>query len=120
MNRKLTPKFIYLILLFLVSFPVLLLAQDLNLLHDRTFDLSSGMNLEVIGASGDINVSGWEEEKVHVKIFGNDNAEEKIEFKFEETSSGLVVTAEKEGDSWSSWSNIRLKSWKSCRELPTI
>lgn len=66
---------------------------------DEVFDVSSGQKLTVsIKMGGDIDVSGWEKEQVFVKVkIKGDDAEE-IEVDFDQSFSGIDISAEYSGD----------------------
>lgn len=84
-------------------------AQSLNLIHDKTFDVTPGQLLEVQTDVGDIKLRTWDRDEVHIRVYGDRDAEEEVDFYFEKTSKGVLVDAEKES-SWSSWfGGIRLK-----------
>jgi len=84
-------------------------AQSLNLIHDKTFDVAPGQLLEVQTDVGDIKLRTWDRDEVHIKVYGDRDAEEDVDFYFEKTSDGVLVDAEKESG-WSSWfGGIRLK-----------
>lgn len=96
-------------LLFLFIFAVSANAQSLNLLHEKTFDVEPGQLLEVETDAGDIKLRTWDQNQVHIKVYGDKDAEEKMAFYFEKTSNGVLIDAEKESG-FSGWfGGIRVK-----------
>jgi len=75
----------------------------LKVLHEKTFSVSKGELLELSASVGNIKVTTWDKDELYVKIIGNDRAEDKIKFSFEETSSGVEIRAEKRGNDWFNW-----------------
>ncbi len=87
-----------------------LVAGELKVLHEKTFDVNPGELLELYTSTGDVKITTWGENKVYVKVLGNSKAEKRFEFSFERTSRGVKIVAEKEGGSWFSWfSSVELK-----------
>ena len=102
------------ILIFTVLFSFLLIsntfAEDIKLITEKTFSVSAGELLELKTDVGDVTISTWTQDKISIKIFGNKNAEKKIEFTFDETDFGLRVIGEKYGSGILNWFNkISLK-----------
>ena len=54
--------------------------DDLELIKERSFNISEGKNLIVDVPGGDITVTYWNKETVEVKIFGNEKAYDKMDF----------------------------------------
>lgn len=83
--------------LFTVSILTLLfmgkltLADDARLLFERSISTESGKELITSLVAGGIEISTWDKNEVNVKVFGNDEAEEKIIFSAEQTSTGVKV-----------------------------
>ena len=67
--------------------------EKLKVLHDKTFTISPGNDFKLDAASGDIIISSWDKNEVHVKILGNNKAKEKVEFSFHESSDMVEVEA---------------------------
>ena len=84
--------------------------DNLKTLHEKSFTISSGKNLKLEAASGDVMILTWDKNEVYVKVLGNDKAEEKIDFKFSGNSDEVEILAKKEGSvfNWFS-SGIKLK-----------
>jgi len=67
------------------------LADDARLLFEKTISTESGKELITSLVAGGIEISTWDKNEVNVKVFGNDEAEEKIIFSAEQTSTGVKV-----------------------------
>lgn len=67
--------------------------EKLKVIHDKTFTISPGNDFKLDASSGDIVISSWNKNEVHVKILGNDKAKEKVEFNFNESSDMIEVEA---------------------------
>lgn len=108
MARKVISPFAIILLLVLTSFQTTS-AQSLNLIHDKTFDVEPGQLLELETDVGDVKIRTWDRNEVHIKVYGDRDAEEDVDFYFEKTSQGVLIDAEKESG-WSGWfGGIRLK-----------
>ncbi|MFH2030486.1 MAG: DUF4097 family beta strand repeat-containing protein [Bacteroidota bacterium] len=87
-----------------------LFAEDLRLIKEETFSVSSGQELLVDAGLGDVEINSWDKNEVNVKILGNRKAEDKLKFFVEQTLSGVSVKVEKEGKLFSNWfSNLKLR-----------
>ncbi len=71
--------------------------KNLDQLYDKSFTVNSGENLKLKADMGDVIVGTWDKDEVSVKVYGNDNAKNKLEYNFEKTSDGVEVTVKKEG-----------------------
>mgnify|MGYP001325836786 FL=1 len=69
----------------------LTLADDARLLFEKTISTESGKELITSLVAGGIEISTWDKNEVNVKVYGNDEAEEKIIFTAEQTSTGVKV-----------------------------
>lgn len=85
-------------------------SKDLSVIHEKTFQISSGKTLRVDTRPGDVMVTPWEKNEVYIKVLGNDNASEKMEFDFNGNSDEVVVTGkyEKKFLNWGS-SGIKVR-----------
>lgn len=72
-------------------------------IHEKTFSVSPGQQIELASDLGDVRIRTWNEDEVYVKITGNRKAAEKIDFDFEQTSDGIYIKADHEGNGWFSW-----------------
>jgi len=110
-------RFLALLLVALVSYLFLGAANlsvttyldDLEVLHEKTFPINPGKQLRVKTPTGDVEVTYWDESKVHIKILGDDDAEERISFKFNNDENLVEIIAEKDGSLFSWFSGIDLK-----------
>lgn len=76
--------------------------DDLQLIKEKSFNISPGKDLQVELSSGDVKVTYWNNSEVNVKIFGNENAMEKMIFSMEGSNEFVKVTGKKKS-SVSSW-----------------
>lgn len=106
MNSKSFRKKIFLIgLLALLGllFQTGLFAQDdsnhknLKLIHEKSFNVNPSESLKLRTDVGDVKVTSWDKNEVHVKVYGNKKAEEDLHYSFEKVSDGVEITAKKEG-----------------------
>jgi DUF4097 and DUF4098 domain-containing protein YvlB len=67
--------------------------EKLKVIHDKTFPISPGNDFKLDASSGDVMISSWDKNEVHVKILGNDKAKEKVEFNFNESEQMIEVEA---------------------------
>jgi len=106
MKKKIT----FLPLLFPVLFTLIFIQtafpQDLSLLHEKTFATNPGKLLKIEAQTGSVKVETWDKNEVHVKVFGNNKAKEKLEFKFEEEDWGVYISSKRKDGFWSfNWGN---------------
>ena len=67
--------------------------EKLKVIHDKTFSISPGNDFKLDASSGDVIISSWNKNEVHVKILGNDKAKEKVNFSFNNTEDIVEVEA---------------------------
>lgn len=67
------------------------IADDARLLFEKNIPTESGKELVTSLVAGSIQVSSWSSNEVNVKVYGNDEAEEKIIFTAEQTPTGVKV-----------------------------
>ncbi len=84
--------------------------QSLDVIHEKSFNTSTGKKLVVKAQSGDVDISTWDKPEVYVKILGNERANEKIKFSFDSSDEGVSIIAEKK-DKWNffSFGGIKLR-----------
>jgi hypothetical protein len=83
--------------------------QNLQVLQEKTFQINQGKTLKLDASSGNIEISTWDKNEVHVKISGNNRAKEKTEFTFNNDENSVEVTA-KSKSSFFGWnSGIKLR-----------
>lgn len=78
-------------LLILTVMAQITTADDARLLFEKTIPTEAGKELYTSLVAGSIQVSSWANNEVNVKVYGNDEAEEKIIFTAEQTSTGVKV-----------------------------
>lgn len=66
-------------------------ADDARLLFEKNITTQPGKELTTKLIAGGVMVSTWANNEVSVKVYGNDEAEEKVIFSAEETSDGVKV-----------------------------
>ena len=86
-----------------------LYVDDLKVLHEKTFPIKPGKQLKVKTTTGDVEVTYWDESKVYIKILGDDDAEERINFEFKNDDNLVEIIAHKDGSLFSWFSGIDLK-----------
>jgi DUF4097 and DUF4098 domain-containing protein YvlB len=62
-----------------------------EVLHEKTFKTTPGKNFKLKAYSGDVTITTSDEPEVYVKILGNERAEKKIKFDFDESDNGVTV-----------------------------
>jgi DUF4097 and DUF4098 domain-containing protein YvlB len=83
--------------------------DDIQLIREKSFNISPGKNLYVDINSGDVKITYWDKSEVNVKIFGNENAVEKINFTLE-GDDDIVKVIGKNKSSVSTWfSNVNVE-----------
>jgi Toastrack DUF4097 len=68
--------------------------EGLNVLHEKTFNISPGKLLKLDASSGDVIVNTWDKPQVYVKILGNSRAERKVDFSFSATDEYVEIIAD--------------------------
>jgi DUF4097 and DUF4098 domain-containing protein YvlB len=79
-----------LLLIMMISTKTLI-SDDARLLFESTLDTEPGKELTTSLIAGSVTISSWQNNQVNVKVYGNDEAEEKIVFKAESNESGVKV-----------------------------
>lgn len=79
---------------------------DLQLIKEQSFNISPGKNLLVELNSGDVKVTYWNKSEVSIKIWGDDDAQEKMIFSVEGNGEEIKVTGKKKSSSFSWFSSI--------------
>jgi hypothetical protein len=78
-------------ILFAAVFTKTSIADDARLLFESTLDTEPNKELITSLIAGGVTISTWQNNQVNVKVYGNDEAEEKIVFKAESNESGVKV-----------------------------
>ncbi|MCX8105068.1 MAG: DUF4097 domain-containing protein [Ignavibacterium album] len=82
--------------------------KELELLHHKNYKIEQGKILNVHAEGGDVEITPWHRNEVEIKIYGNDNAREKYEFRFDADDQFVTVRGERI-KKWNFFSNIRIK-----------
>ncbi len=83
--------------------------DDLQLIQEKTFTISPEKKLLVDLSSGDVTVTYWDKSEVHIKIFGNEKAFDKMNFTLNGDEESVEVFGEKKSSTSSWFSNINVK-----------
>jgi DUF4097 and DUF4098 domain-containing protein YvlB len=83
--------------------------DDLQLIKEKSFNISPGKNLLVDISSGDVKVTYWDKDEVYIKVFGNENAMEKMNFTMEAKDEMVKVTGKKKSSISSWFSNVSVE-----------
>lgn len=83
--------------------------DDLNLITERRFPISPGNDLRIKVSGGDVSITSWDRDEVYIKVFGNDKAEEKLDFIFDNNDSYVELETESKGSFFNWFSNISLR-----------
>ena len=83
--------------------------DDLQLIKEKSFNISPGKNLLVDLSSGDVKVTYWDKDEVYIKIFANENAMEKMNFNMEGNEEMIKITGKKKSSISSWFSNMNVE-----------
>ena len=83
--------------------------DDLELIQEKTFNISPGKKIIVELSSGDVKVTYWDKSEAHIKIYGNENAINKMDFSLEGNDETIKVIGEKKSSVSSWFSNINVE-----------
>ena len=83
--------------------------DDLQLIKEKSFNISPGKNLLVEISSGDVKVTYWDKEEVFVKILGDEDAMEKMNFTMEGNEDYVKVIGKRKSSSSSWFSSMDVK-----------
>jgi len=78
-------------------------AGDLRVIREKTFSVKQGETLGVDVSGADVKIESRDVNEVYVKILGNRRAEDKMNFRIDQTSSGVEVEIKRKGSSWFNW-----------------
>lgn len=100
--------------LLIANIPVLsaipnLRFDDLKLIKEKTFPTTEGKTVHVKVSGGDVLLTSWDKNEVYVKILGNENAEEKLEFDLNSTVDGVEIISRKKNSAMNWFHNIQVK-----------
>jgi len=82
---------------------------DLNLITERRFSISPGNDLRIKVSGGDVAITSWNRDEVYIKVLGNDNAEEKLDFIFNNSDSYVELETKSKRSFFNWFSNISLR-----------
>ncbi len=71
--------------------------DGLKVLKEKTFQIASGKKLNLDASMGDVDIKSWDKQEVYVKILGNQKAEDKVDFSFDNNDNEVNITAKKKG-----------------------
>jgi len=80
--------------------------DDLKLIKEQSFKILPDKNINVDLSSGDVLVTYWDKEEVYVKILGNENAIEEMDFNLEGNEDMVKVIGKKKSSISSWFSNV--------------
>jgi len=86
-----------------------ILNDDLNLITEENFPISPGNDLRIKVSGGDVMITSWDRSEVYIKVLGNDNAKEKLDFIFDNSDSYVSFETESKGSVFNWFSDISLK-----------
>jgi DUF4097 and DUF4098 domain-containing protein YvlB len=78
----------------LYCFPAQSILAD-GIIKEQTLATTQEKTLNVKAHCGDVNIITWDKNEAYVRISGNDNAKEKMEFVIEEKNGNINITAKK-------------------------
>ncbi len=73
-------------------------ADEKNLLHEKNFPVAGGEKLKVEAPGADVYVASWDKNEVAIRTYGREALLEKLEFKYEKTEYGVLVSIKRKGD----------------------
>lgn len=98
---------IYSTILLLILFSVSVINAQ-SLYEEKIFSTSEGKTFFIEAAVGGIKVNTWNKNEVNIKVFADEDAVEKLDFNYEETSNGIKFSSSKKG--WfKSLNNVKVK-----------
>jgi DUF4097 and DUF4098 domain-containing protein YvlB len=84
--------------------------DNLQVLHEKTFNISPGKALRVEADQGDVMITSWDKPEVYVKVLGNEKAKDKMDFSFNGTEDEVKIKAKREGSFFNFFSSgIKLR-----------
>ncbi len=83
--------------------------NDLKLIREKTFPTTEGKTVHVKVSGGDVLLSSWDKNEVYVKILGNENAEERLEFDLNSTDDGVEIISRKRNSGINWFHNIQVR-----------
>lgn len=86
-------KIISTFLLLIIFSASLLIGQ--NLYEEKTFSTSEGKTFTLEAVTGGVKVNTWNKNEVNIKVFADEDAIERLDFNYEESSNGIKYTSKK-------------------------
>ena len=83
--------------------------DDLQLIKEKSFKILPGKNLNIDLSSGDVEVTYWDKSEVSVKIYGNENAFNKMDFELNANDEMVEIIGKKKSSVSSWFSNINVQ-----------
>ena len=83
--------------------------ENLKVLHDKSFPISAGKEFKLDASSGNIEITGWDKNEVHVKILGNKKAEDKVKFSFFNSDERVEIEAKYDWSLFMAVKGVRLQ-----------
>jgi DUF4097 and DUF4098 domain-containing protein YvlB len=83
--------------------------DDLQVIHEKTFPIEPGKDLRVKTSGGDVTVTSWNKSEVYIKVLGNDNARDDIDYNFSNTDSYVELITESKSSFGKWFGGISLK-----------
>ena len=84
---------------------------DLEVIREERFPISRGKELKVKVDGGDVTVTGWDRSEVYIKVLGNENAREKLDFIFDNNDSYVEFRTKTKSlfSSWFSYLSLKIE-----------
>lgn len=86
-----------------------ILNGDMSVITEKRFPISPGNDLRIKVSGGDVVINSWDRSEVYIKVLGNENAKEKLDFIFNNSDSFVELKTEKKGSIFSWFSSISLR-----------
>lgn len=86
-----------------------ILNDNLELITEKKFPISPGNDLRIKVSGGDVMITSWDRSEVYIKVLGNDNAKEKLDFIFDNSDSYVSFETESNRSIFDWISGISLK-----------
>jgi DUF4097 and DUF4098 domain-containing protein YvlB len=78
--------------------------NNLQVIHEKTFTIQPGENLNLETSFGDVMITPWEKNEVYIKVLGNKKTAEKVIFSFDGSNDQIEIIAKHEKSFWG-WSS---------------
>ena len=81
----------------------------LQVIHEKTFPIDWGKDLRIKTSGGDVTVTSWSKSEVYIKVLGNDNARDDIDYEFSSTDSYVELITKSKSNFINWFEGIALK-----------